>query len=123
MNKIVLALLLSSGLYAQTYEPADTVAMAPPTPSPNTPTITLYVPEFLSPNGDGINDTFDLDTDPEDRVELKVYSRWGNLVYSNDDYQNDYSPTDLADGVYAFWIRVNVGTRYEDFQEMVTIIK
>ena len=120
MRYLVLFLLCSFGAYAQTYEPADTVAMAPPT---STPTITLYVPEFISPNGDGINDTFDLNTDPNDRVELRVYSRWGNLVYSSDDYQNDYSPTNLADGVYAFWIRIYVGNRYEDFQEMVTIIK
>ena len=121
MRYLVLFLLCSFGAYAQTYEPADTVAMAPPTATQ--PTITLYVPEFISPNGDGINDTFDLNTDPNDRVEIRVYSRWGNLVYSSDDYQNDYSPTNLADGVYAFWIRIHVGYRYEDFQEMVTIIK
>ena len=121
MRYLVLFLFCSLGVSAQTYEPADTVAMAPP--AATQPTITLYVPEFISPNGDGINDTFDLNTDPSDRVELRVYSRWGNLVYSSDDYQNNYSPTNLADGVYAFWIRIHVGSRYEDFQEMVTIIK
>ena len=121
MRNILIALLLSTSAYAQYIEPIDSVPLTPPIGTP--PPITLYVPDFLSPNGDGINDTFNLNTEPEDRVELKVYSRWGNLVYSSDDYQNDYSPTELADGVYAFWIRVNVGTRYEDFQEMVTIIR
>ena len=121
MKYLVLFLVCSFGAQAQTYEPADTGAMAPPTPTP--PPITLYVPGFLSPNGDGINDVFDLNTEPEDRIELKVYSRWGNLVYSSDDYQNNYSPTNLADGVYAFWIRIHVDGMYEDFQEMVTILK
>ena len=123
MKKILLLLLLGFGANAQTYEPADTVAMAPPTPSTPRPVITLHVPTFISPNNDGINDQFTLNTDPNDRVELQVYSRWGNLVYKTDDYQNDYSPTNVADGVYAFWIRIWVGEHYEDLAEMVTIIK
>ena len=121
MKYLPLLLLCSFGASAQYIEPIDSIPMTPPTPTQ--PPITLYVPEFISPNGDGVNDVFDLNTDPSDRVELRVYSRWGNLVYSSDDYQNDYSPTNLSDGVYAFWIRIYVGNRYEDFQEMVTIIK
>ena len=39
------------------------------------------------------------------------------------DYQNDYSPTKLSDGVYAFWIRVYDGDRYKDFQKMVTLVQ
>lgn len=115
--------LLSLSAVSQTYEPSDTVAMAPPTPQSPPPVITLHVPTFISPNNDDVNDVFHLNTDPNDRVEIKVYSRWGNLVYDNDDYQNDYSPTNLSDGVYAFWIRIYVGEHYEDFAEMVTIIK
>ena len=121
MKQLVIALLLSVSGYAQYIEPIDSIPMTPPTPTQ--PPITLYVPEFLSPNGDGINDTFTLSTEPEDRVELRVYSRWGNLIYQSDDYQNDYSPIELADGVYAFWIRIHVENRYEDFSEMVTIIQ
>ena len=121
MRYLVLFLLCSFGASAQYIEPIDSIPMTPPTPTQ--PPITLYVPEFISPNGDGINDIFNLNTEPDDRVELKVYSRWGNLIYSSDDYQNDYSPIDVADGVYAFWIRIHVDGIYEDFQEMVTIIK
>lgn len=125
MKKLTLLVLFLLGFVAnaQTYEPADTVAMAPPVPSVPRPVITLNVPRFISPNNDGINDVFTLNTDPNDRVELIVYSRWGNLVYTTDDYQNDYSPSNVADGVYAFWIRIHVGPYYQDFAEMVTIIK
>lgn len=124
MKYLPLLLLLGFTTFAQTDEESERWGYGPlrPTPPPPPP-IELYVPEFISPNGDGVNDVFDLNTDPNDRVELRVYSRWGNLVYKSDDYQNDYSPTNLSDGVYAFWIRIYVGNRYEDFQEMVTIIK
>lgn len=124
MKYLPLLLLLGFTTFAQTDEESERWGYGPlrPTPPPPPP-IELYVPEFVSPNGDGVNDVFDLNTDPNDRVELRVYSRWGNLVYKSDDYQNDYSPTNLSDGVYAFWIRIYVGNRYEDFQEMVTIIK
>lgn len=121
MRKLILLLLLSFGAQAQYVEPIDSLPLAPPTPS--APPIVLYVPDFLSPNGDGINDTFKVDTEDNDRVEIRVYSRWGNLIYSSDDYQNDYSPVNVADGVYAFWIRIHVGSVYEDFQQMVTIIQ
>lgn len=121
MKKVILLLLLSFGAHAQYIEPIDSLGLTPPTPS--APAITLYVPDFLSPNGDGINDTFRLNTEDTDRVEIMVYSRWGNLVYRSEDYQNDYTPNELADGVYAFWIRIHVGNVYEDFQEMITIIQ
>ena len=54
------------------------------------PAIYVYIPDFITPNGDGINDDFDLSLEPTYRVELKLYSRWGNLVYQSDDYQNNF---------------------------------
>ena len=126
MKKLLVLFLLglSFTIQAQNDEESDRWGLGPlrPTPPPPPP-IQLYVPNFITPNNDGVNDKFVLEIDPQDRVELRVYSRWGNLIYSSDDYKNNYSPTNIADGVYAFWIRIYVGNRYEDFQEMVTIIK
>ena len=120
MNKlIILFTLLSTITYAQPVFPIDSLAISYiPTPPP----IEVAIPDFISPNGDGINDVFILVLEPNYKVEMKVYSRWGNLVYKSLDYQNDYSPTKLSDGVYAFWIRVYDGDRYKDFQKMITII-
>ena len=38
-------------------------------------------------------------------VKLTIYNRWGNVVYQNFDYNNDFGGKDLgvADGVY-FWV-------------------
>jgi len=47
----------------------------------------LYIPNAFSPNGDGDNDYFTLYGGPSvERIQtLRVFDRWGNLVYEGDD--------------------------------------
>ena len=53
--------------------------------------IESFVPEAFSPNNDGYNDQFTiLRLEEYDDLSLKIYNRWGTLVYSNNDYQNDW---------------------------------
>src|SRR5690606_175109 len=52
----------------------------------------LIFPNIFSPNGDGINDEFELH--PEfvpPGCHLAVYNRWGELVYENFNYQNEWN--------------------------------
>ena len=52
----------------------------------------LQMPTGLSPNGDGLNDYFvihGLESYPDNNLE--VYNRWGNLVFSQDNYKNDWT--------------------------------
>jgi gliding motility-associated-like protein len=64
--------------------------------------VTTFVPNFISPNGDGKNDAFEVFVD--DRIELNVYNRWGKRIYHNKQYQNSWSPKDLTSGVYFYEI-------------------
>ena len=50
----------------------------------------LFVPSVITPNGDGKNDYFIIseNTSP---VELIIFNRWGNIEYTNDNYENDWS--------------------------------
>ncbi len=43
-------------------------------------------------------------------ASLKVFNRWGDLVYESTDYKNDWSPTDLSDGVYFYVLVVTTPT-------------
>jgi hypothetical protein len=43
-------------------------------------------------------------------ASLKVFNRWGDLVYESSDYKNDWSPTDLSDGVYYYTLVVTTPT-------------
>jgi len=77
--------------------------------------VKLSVPTGFSPNGDNINDTFVI---PEltlyDKSRIKIYNRWGDIVYESLDYQNDWNGTcqsdfcigagDLPEGTYYYHI-------------------
>ena len=121
MKKLIIAILIGTTLSAQPVEPIDSFAL-PPIPTLLQPEISVFIPNVITPNGDGINDRFELILQPNYKAVVEVYSRWGNLVYKSNNYQNDYLPTELSDGVYAFWVRIYDGNRYKDFQKMITII-
>ncbi len=54
----------------------------------------LVIPDIITPNGDGVNDNLvivGLEYYPEN--EVYIYNRWGNEVYHQINYQNDWSGT------------------------------
>lgn len=63
----------------------------------------VVVPNIITPNGDGANQYLvfeNLELFPQPKLE--VFNRWGLLVYSSDNYQNNWAPTELNPGVYFF---------------------
>ena len=46
------------------------------------------IPQGISPNGDGYNDSFDLSS--YDVHKLDIYNRYGKLVYSKENYVNEW---------------------------------
>jgi len=47
----------------------------------------LFVPNAFSPNGDGMNDYFEIvGIGSYEKVKLKIFNRWGNLVYQSENY-------------------------------------
>jgi gliding motility-associated-like protein len=70
----------------------------------------IYVPEGFSPNHDGVHDTFEIIRPYGMTIDIQVYNRWGNVVYSNSNYQNDWNGKgtgnfvgqDLVDGGYYY---------------------
>ena len=65
---------------------------------------TFFIPNVITPNGDGKNDTFIIQQDyrVESPLALKVYNRWGELVYDSPNYRNDWSGQGLSAGVYYY---------------------
>lgn len=88
------------------------------------PPIKIYVrcplkaPNVITANNDGINDLFVLkNLEDYDRLHLLITNRWGNLIYENSDYQNDWngltnSGKMLTDGVY-FYKAYPEGGKYD----------
>jgi gliding motility-associated-like protein len=73
----------------------------------------VFWPNIFSPNEDNVNDFFNISGGPAiDRIEsLKVYDRWGNLMYDGmpelnsrqDGWDGTFNGKDVNPGVYA-WI-------------------
>jgi gliding motility-associated-like protein len=59
------------------------------------------VPNIMTPNGDGINDHFFI-TGLETGTKLTVFNRWGDIVYSSNNYNNDWDAGNLTEGVYFY---------------------
>ncbi|WP_041340582.1 gliding motility-associated C-terminal domain-containing protein [Runella slithyformis] len=73
----------------------------------------IYTPDVFSPNGDGINDSWEikgLEAYPD--AEISIYNRWGNIVFYAKG--NNLKPFDgffngepLPTGVYVYSIKIN----------------
>jgi gliding motility-associated-like protein len=51
----------------------------------------LIIPEAFSPDNDGYNDKFQiLGLEKYNKISIKIYNRWGNLIYSENSYQNNW---------------------------------
>jgi gliding motility-associated-like protein len=50
----------------------------------------IIIPEGFSPNDDGVNDYFVIQNHTGAKMKLEVFNRWGNVVYRNNNYQNDW---------------------------------
>jgi gliding motility-associated-like protein len=63
----------------------------------------IIIPNVVTPNSDNINDIFLIQNlDNTLPSKLIVLNRWGNVVFEVENYQNDWSPTTLIDGVYFY---------------------
>jgi gliding motility-associated-like protein len=101
---------------------ATTTVTVDPNPS-------FYVPNAFSPNGDNINDTFDVKAGPdiEKVIIFEVYDRWGNKMYSRENFNPHLVKSHGWDGihkgqkmepaVFAWYIKVMGVDGVEFFEE------
>jgi gliding motility-associated-like protein len=74
--------------------------------------IDLQVSNIVTPNGDNLNDTWKVNDPPQILgCTVKIFNRWGQLVYETTDYNNTWAGTkdneELPDGVYYYAISCN----------------
>jgi gliding motility-associated-like protein len=75
----------------------------------------MSIPNGITPNDDGINDVFEIiNSSCCESIAIKVFNRWGNMVYQSDDYQNDWKAvnqdgTKLVQGTYFIILTLPTG--------------
>ncbi len=73
-----------------------------------------YIPNIFSPNGDGLNDDFQVYFDSEtcnvESFEISIFDRWGNLVAQNSEnkWNGKYGSEPSISGVYVYQINMVV---------------
>ena len=82
----------------------------------------------FSPNNDGVNDFFtinNIENFPQNSLE--VFNRWGNRVYRQENYQNDWGGTFdnliLPDGVYFYLLKINNGDAQDIHSGYLEIVR
>lgn len=85
----------------------------------------ISIPNVMTPDGDGKNDFFEIaNIEDYPDADLVIINRWGVVVYEATGYKNNWSGSDLTDGVYFYQLYPN-GRKYEKgmYQGFFHIIK
>ena len=75
--------------------------------------VNLFIPNVITPNGDGINDYFVISEKGSNKPinsyfessELIIFNRWGRKVLDSKNYQNDWDGGNLPDGTYFYVLK------------------
>jgi OOP family OmpA-OmpF porin len=89
-------------------------------------------PEKLSnlftPNGDGMNDVFFIDTNLAEKIIIQVYNRWGNLVFESSDKTlwsgigKNGKPN--SEGVYYYLVSfINKEEEQKDYKGFIQLVR
>jgi gliding motility-associated-like protein len=85
----------------------------------------LIIPNFITPNGDNINDNFQIGNANKYDISLQIFNRWGNLIYQTAHYTNDYNCKDCAGGVYYYLLTAKSlrNGKVKDYKGSLTVMK
>lgn len=81
----------------------------------------LVIPNVITPNGDGLNDRFEILTSDgkafpvETAPRLVVFNRYGKVVFEANRYINQWDAIDLSDGNYAYSLQFATGEKFSGY--------
>jgi gliding motility-associated-like protein len=89
----------------------------------------INIPNVFTPDGDGINDVFYINSSGLSEYQLDIYNRWGTKVYTSSEPGNKWdgrssSGVELTDGTYYFILRaVSVTSKDNSTTGFVTLLR
>ncbi|NEN23970.1 T9SS type B sorting domain-containing protein [Cryomorpha ignava] len=95
------------------------------------PPLEIFIPTSFTPNGDGINDLFGVEGSNIKEFSMRIYDRWGHLVFHANDIDEKWNGANNDDGyhsgaaIYSYFIRYK-GEKEEDAIEVtgnITVIR
>jgi gliding motility-associated-like protein len=71
----------------------------------------IFVPDAFTPNGDGNNDVLYVRSRNIADMDLKIFDRWGELVFATTDqgkgWDGSYKGKPVDPAVYVYWLTVH----------------
>jgi photosystem II stability/assembly factor-like uncharacterized protein len=107
------------GHYTASFENDSDIKISAPMSIGETDKESIVVYDIITVNGDGKNETYVL----EDQLvgsRLVIINRWGDTVYSDDSYQNNWSADQLSTGEYFYYIDSKC---FGTFKGVLTVMK
>ncbi len=102
---LLILLFPIQSIFAQNINTSESVQYSPEI----TTHYNIIVPKAFSPNYDGINDFFKVIYKDVEEYNIKIYNRYGQLVYESDDirghWDGSYRNESTVGGVYVWIIR------------------
>lgn len=81
----------------------------------------VIIPNVFSPNGDGVNDLLVFENLQYYQNHLSIFNRWGQEVFTANNYRNNWRASGVPDGTYFFVLHINDDGR--EFTGHVTILR
>ncbi len=80
----------------------------------------MVLPNVVTPNGDNENEMLYFKyLEYFGTNNLKVYDRWGQMIYQKENYGNDWIPNNVNDGTYYYLLTVESGDMYPGFLQVI----
>jgi gliding motility-associated-like protein len=86
----------------------------------------IIIPNIMTPNGDGNNDTFIGQSNVLTAgisADVIVLNRWGNVVYENKRYIGDWGAQELPDGTYYYIVKITGNGLNDLYEGDLTILR
>jgi gliding motility-associated-like protein len=72
------------------------------------PPLRMYIPSAFTPNGDGLNDQFGVKGEGVTDFRIRVYDRWGEVIFESDNAQlqwdGSYKGQPVQEGTYVYQV-------------------
>ena len=89
------------------------------------PPFNIYIPTAFTPNGDGINDVFNVIVTRIKEYHIFIYNRWGKQIFVgnslSEKWDGKYNEEVVPDGVYTYLVNV-IGEDDKAFSRKGTIV-
>lgn len=86
--------------------------------------VRIFVPDAFTPNGDGLNDVFEVKGLFWEKYEIAIYNRWGQVVFATNDRKKSWDGGSYIPGLYH--VVAKVTDKYgksQTWKNTITLIK